>query len=191
MTRYTQVFRSLPNRRSAEGGLTAPSHPRPHGVIVLNCYGRGGSGILWRMIGSSPDVIMTTDEWHVGVFGDADFLRKATLLAFRFPMIKSFEPLRRYAFNKTMEMQQADDVITKLEAPFCVIKLMDYHIRFLRDDSPVVSANNVRQSDPPSLRPVREPYAEWTWTRRSVSLVQRRRGHASGAVRAGGDCRPI
>ena len=38
-------------------------------VIILNCYGRGGSGIVWRMIGSSPDVIMTSEEWHVGVFG--------------------------------------------------------------------------------------------------------------------------
>jgi len=107
-----------------------PSPPPPEGVIVLNCYGRGGSGIVWRMIGSSPDVIMTTNEWHVGVFGEARMARKGAVRAFRSLGISSLEPLRRYAFRKTIEMQRRDDLANKTDARVCVIKLMDYHIVF-------------------------------------------------------------
>jgi Sulfotransferase family len=99
-------------------------------IIVLNCYGRGGSGIVWRMIGSSPDVIMTSEEWHVGVFGATKTLRKGLPLAFRSLGIRSFEPLRRYALRKTLEMQRPNDVTTKADARSLVVKLMDYHIVF-------------------------------------------------------------
>jgi hypothetical protein len=102
----------------------------PQGIIVLNCYGRGGSGIVWRMIGSSPDVIMTTDEWHVGVFGEAKIPRKGAVLAFRALGMSSFEPMRRYVLKKTIQMQRPDDLAVKAEARFCVVKLMDYHIVF-------------------------------------------------------------
>jgi hypothetical protein len=99
-------------------------------AIVLNCYGRGGSGIVWRMIGSSPDVIMTTKEWHVGVFGDRKTVRKGLLLAFSSLGISSFEPLRRYALGRTVKMQRPDDVAAKVDARSSVIKLMDHHIVF-------------------------------------------------------------
>jgi hypothetical protein len=99
-------------------------------IIVLNCYGRGGSGIVWRMIGSSPDVIMTSEEWHVGVFGSSKTLRKGLPLAFRSLGIQSFEPLRRYALRKMLEMQRPTDVATKTDARSLVVKLMDYHIVF-------------------------------------------------------------
>ena len=101
-------------------------------VIVLNSYGRGGSGIVWRMIGSSPDVIMTSKEWHVGVFGERKKLRKGLLRASRSPGIRSSEPLRRYALAKTCEMQRPSDVATKTDAWSLVIKLMDYYIVFAR-----------------------------------------------------------
>ena len=104
--------------------------PSPQHIIVLTCYGRGGSGIVWRMIGSSPDVVMTRDEWHVGVFGDARLPRKGALLAFRSLGISSLEPLRRYAHKKTIQMQRPDDLALKIGARSCVIKLMDYHIVF-------------------------------------------------------------
>jgi hypothetical protein len=99
-------------------------------IIILNCYGRGGSGIVWRMIGSSPDVIMTSEEWHVGVFGHSKTLRKGVPLAFRSVGIRSFEPLRRYALRKTLEMQRPSDIATKADARSLVVKLMDYHIVF-------------------------------------------------------------
>ena len=101
-------------------------------IIVLNCYGRGGSGIAWRMIGSSPDVIMTSEEWHVGVFGTRKAVRKGAPLAFRSLGIQSFEPLRRYALRKTLEMQRPSDMTTKTDAQSVVVKLMDYHIVFAR-----------------------------------------------------------
>jgi hypothetical protein len=101
-------------------------------VIVLNSYGRGGSGIVWRMIGSSPDVIMTSKEWHVGVFGERKKLRKGLLLAGRSLGIESSEHLRRYALAKTCEMQRPRDVATKTDARSLVVKLMDYYIVFAR-----------------------------------------------------------
>ena len=106
------------------------SAPAPSDVIILNCYGRGGSGIVWRMIGSSPDVIMTTKEWHVGVFGGRRKLRKGLVVAFESLGIKSAEPLRRYAFRKMIEMQRPRDLSTKPDARFVVTKLMDHHIIF-------------------------------------------------------------
>ena len=86
--------------------------------------------MVWRMIGSSPDVIMTSEEWHVGVFGSRKTLRKGLPLAFRSLGIRSFEPLRRYALRKTLEMQRPNDVTTKPDARSLVVKLMDYHIVF-------------------------------------------------------------
>jgi hypothetical protein len=82
------------------------------------------------MVGSSPDVIMTSEEWHVGVFGSRKTLRKGVPLAFRSLGIQSFEPLRRYALRKTLEMQRPNDVTTKTDARSLVVKLMDYHIVF-------------------------------------------------------------
>jgi hypothetical protein len=88
--------------------------------------------MVWRMIGSSPDVIMTSKEWHVGVFGERRRLRKGLLLASRSPGIRSSEPLRRYALAKTCEMQRPSDVATKTDARSLVVKLMDYYIAFAR-----------------------------------------------------------
>jgi hypothetical protein len=82
------------------------------------------------MIGSSPDVIMTSEEWHVGVFGSRKTLRKGLPLAFRSLGIRSFEPLRRYALRKTLEMQRPSDMTTKTDAQSLVVKLMDYHVVF-------------------------------------------------------------
>ena len=82
------------------------------------------------MIGSSPDVVMTTREWHVGILGDRKTLRKGLLLAFRSLGFRSPEPLRRYALGKTLDMQRPSDLTTKTDARLLVIKLMDYHIVF-------------------------------------------------------------
>src|SRR4029079_11987427 len=42
----------------------------------------------------------------------------------------SFEPLRRYALGKTLEMQKPDDVSRKIDARSLVVNLMDYPIVF-------------------------------------------------------------
>lgn len=82
------------------------------------------------MIGSSPDVIMTRREWHVGVFGERKALRKVLLVAFRSLSIRSAGPLRRYALEKMLETQSPTDLATKSDAESLVVKLMDYHIVF-------------------------------------------------------------
>jgi Sulfotransferase family len=86
--------------------------------------------MVWRMIGSSPDVIMTGEEWHVGVFGTRKALRKGALFAFQSLGIRSIAPLQRYALRKTLEIQRPNDVATKPNARNLVVKLMDYHIVF-------------------------------------------------------------
>lgn len=117
--------------RRGSGSSPGTQRPAPTDrIIILNCYGRGGSGIVWRMIGSSPDVIMTSKEWHVGVFGTRKTLRKGVSLAFRALGIHSFEPLRRYALRKTLEMRRLNDLTAKTNARSLVVKLMDYHIVF-------------------------------------------------------------
>jgi Sulfotransferase family len=121
---------ATPRTGSGQNAETIASQAPPDRVIVLNCFGRGGSGIVWRMIGSSPDVIMTAKEWHVGVFGEKTALRKGLVLAFRSLGIRSIGPLRSYASRKTLEMQRQDDLFAKSDAGSIVIKLMDYHITF-------------------------------------------------------------
>jgi len=86
--------------------------------------------MVWRMIGSSPDVIMTTKEWHDGVFGRRTLPRKLALVIFHRFGIESFEPLRRYTFAKTLQMLSPIDLAAKADARTCVVKLMDYHIVF-------------------------------------------------------------
>ncbi len=113
--RHRLVLRGYGSTASSQAKAVEDGTSSPERIIVLNCYGRGGSGIVWRMIGSSPDVIMTGDEWHVGVFGGARLPRKGALLAFRSLGISSFEPLRRYAFKKTIEMQRPGDLARSLK----------------------------------------------------------------------------
>ena len=35
-----------------------PGEALPPNRLLLNCFGRGGSSIVWNIIGSSPDVFM-------------------------------------------------------------------------------------------------------------------------------------
>jgi hypothetical protein len=128
LTGSTELGRgSASGRNVSDPGMTRPAIDR---VIVLSCFGRGGSGIVWRMLGSSPDVIMTTKEWHVAVFGERRWLRKALLAACGSAGIRSAAPFRRYALDKTREMQRPADVTAKTDARSLVVKLMDYYIVF-------------------------------------------------------------
>ena len=86
--------------------------------------------MVWRMIGSSPDVIMTSKEWHVGVFGGGRRCVKDYSWHFGHLAFRSIDPLGRYAYRKTLEMQRPNDVTSKPDARSLVVKLMDYHIVF-------------------------------------------------------------
>jgi Sulfotransferase family len=128
MLRRRPGVRAHPRQR--EQFTTLRSRLPTEEIVVLNCFGRGGSGIVWRMLGSSPDVIMTRKEWHVAVFGERRRLRKALFLASRSAAIRSSAPFQRYALSKVREMQRPGDVATKTDARSLVVKLMDYHIVF-------------------------------------------------------------
>ena len=99
-------------------------------AVVLSCFGRGGSSILWRMIGSSPDVVMMKEEWHQAVFGSQRRLRRLATKAFALLGVDSVEPLRRFAHRRVLAKIDAADVDAKLDADRVVMKLMDYHIVF-------------------------------------------------------------
>ena len=163
-----------------ENARAIPSSAPPDRVIVLNCFGRGGSGIVWRMIGSSPDVIMTSKEWHVGVFGERKALRKGVPLAFRSLGIRSAKPLQRYAYGRTLDTQRPKDVTAKSDARSLVVKLMDYHIVFGHMIAGSFPLFNVRQSRATPLRPVRELDTKRLDSRARLPLVPRRRGDDAG-----------
>jgi hypothetical protein len=148
----TESGRGSVRRRSGSSTGTKRAAPTDR-IIVLNCFGRGGSGIVWRMIGSSPDVIMTSKEWHVGVFGTKKTLRKGVALAFWSLGVNSFEPLRRYALRKTLEMRRLNDLTTKTDARSLVVKLMDYHIVF----APMISGSFDRAT---LINLTRHPYGQ-------------------------------
>jgi hypothetical protein len=151
LTGSTELGRgSASGRNGSDPGMTRPAIDR---VIVLNCFGRGGSGIVWRMLGSSPDVIMTRKEWHVAVFGERRRLRKALLAACGSAVIRSSSPFRRYALGKTREMQRPADVTTKTDARSLVVKLMDYYIVF----APMIGASFERAT---FVSLTRHPYGQ-------------------------------
>lgn len=112
------------------GEVGNPGPKQPERAIVICCFGRGGSSILWRMIGSSPDAVMTTREWHQAVFGNARRLRNLTTLVFETSGITSLGPLRRHAFRNILRARSGPDMAAKPGAEAIVIKLMDRHLVF-------------------------------------------------------------
>lgn len=55
--------------------------PHPHAAdlrpIVLACFGRGGSNLMFSALGSSDAVLRMEREWHEAVFDDLTWLRRA------------------------------------------------------------------------------------------------------------------
>lgn len=102
----------------------------PQRVIIVNCFGRSGSSIVWNMIGSSPDVVMTDREWHQAVFGSAYWFRKIATRSFWHFGISSFPPLRRRAYRALLAMRSPEDLQTKRSDASIVTKVMDYHMAF-------------------------------------------------------------
>ncbi len=99
-------------------------------VIVLNCFGRGGSSILWNMIGCSPDVLMTDCEWHLGFYGRLPVLGRALRRATR-PWGLDVPPLPGLpglAGSRVLHSIPAQELACKPAARATVIKLMDHHL---------------------------------------------------------------
>lgn len=115
----------LRRRRSSAGTRRRVPTNR---VVVLTCFGRGGDHLADDRLLTRCDHAQR--EWHAGVFGERKALRKGLVLAFRSFGIKSAEPLRRHALEKTLEMKRPTDGTTKNDPGSLVVKLMDYHIVF-------------------------------------------------------------
>lgn len=128
----------------------------PSTAIVLNCFGRGCSSILWNFIGSSPDVLMPRNEWHQGFYGD--WLYVGRILRFltrqRGLNIPAMPPLPALVRRRAIRSVSSDTHGNRPEsARNIVLKLMDHHIAW----------NNVIQASFPVVRQVvlvRHPYSQ-------------------------------
>lgn len=120
------------NDRKAGSAQADPSCTLPRHAIILNCFGRGGSNIVWNMIGSSPDAIMPNSEWHEAVFGGHNLLRK-TMRTIGRHADWSFAPgFARYVARKTMADVAPDRYVEKPNARALVLKVMGHHIVFAK-----------------------------------------------------------
>ena len=110
--------------RAANGRLTP---------ICLCCFGRGGSSIVWNMLGSSPDAVVMRREWHQAVFAGADGLRRALRWINRRGWLRTAPPvltapLARAAALRVVSDMRSEDMAAKPGADAVVIKLMDHNL---------------------------------------------------------------
>lgn len=114
--------------------------------ICLCCFGRGGSSIGWNLIGSSADVLMTSEEWHRIVFDGAVSQklrrlivggRRRSLPTAAARLQRALSPLYAGAVKrKTIRSVPSAEWDLKPNARHLVIKVMDHHIDLL----PAISA---------------------------------------------------
>jgi Sulfotransferase family len=109
---------------------TKPGKALPPNALLLNCFGRGGSSIVWNIIGSSPDVLMPNREWHQGVFGRFYKLRKAACYVGGAVNWASVPFLWRHMRAATAETVLPGERNEKSQARYVVLKVMDYYIAF-------------------------------------------------------------
>jgi hypothetical protein len=87
------------------------------------------SGIAWRMIGSSSDAIMTTEEWYVGVFDPERLCGKACIWHFGRSALNRSSRCGATRSGNARDAE-AERCSHKPDARSLVVKLMDYHIVF-------------------------------------------------------------
>ncbi|RWE57037.1 hypothetical protein [Mesorhizobium sp.] len=109
---------------------TRPGKALPPNALLLNCFGRGGSNIVWNIIGSSPDVLMPYREWHEGVFGRFYKLRKAACHVGGAVNWACVPFLWRHMRAATAESLRHGERNEKSQARYVVLKVMDYYIAF-------------------------------------------------------------
>jgi len=104
--------------------------------LTLCCFGRGGSSLIWHLLGSSPDVWMMTREWHKAVFDGVDPLRRSLRRALRKPASRSLirqaltlpPPIRQAAWDRVLSDLQTDRIWRRDAARYVGVKLMDHNI---------------------------------------------------------------
>lgn len=101
--------------------------------ISLCCFGRGGSSILWNMVGSSPAVVMMRHEWHEAVFSGFQGVNRAIRWANRRGLFRTVPspakaPLAQMAKRRVVADLRQDDFAAKTQAKAMAVKVMDYNI---------------------------------------------------------------
>lgn len=99
-------------------------------VIILNCFGRGGSNIVWNIIGGSPDVLMPNAEWHKCFYGENLIIGRALRKITR-PWtidVPCVPGLTRRVKERTLAAISDQERQCKRDASSIVVKLMDHHI---------------------------------------------------------------
>ncbi|RYU60423.1 hypothetical protein EWI61_06585 [Methylolobus aquaticus] len=115
---------------AVSGTNTSPEMGMPKNSILLNCFGRGGSSLLWNAIGSSPAVLLPEKEWHQGVFGDQHLFRKAMSHLANFSEIGWIPGVHGMCHRGMRAAIPEKEFLDKPSASFVVIKLMDRQLAF-------------------------------------------------------------
>ena len=99
-------------------------------AILLNCFGRGGSSIVWNMIGSSPDVLLPSSEWHVGFYGRWQVFGRSLRRVVRslHTDVPALRPLSGHLYKRACASVPEDERKGKPCASSLVLKVMDHHI---------------------------------------------------------------
>lgn len=121
----------MTNRNDATGKKSIPgSEGLPPRAFILNCFGRGGSNIVWNMIASSPDVLISSQEWHQGVFGKHIRLRKTVRALAHFIDMNRLPGFASFVARQTAKTIPPEAWAEKPDATAVTLKVMGYHIVF-------------------------------------------------------------
>jgi len=105
-------------------------------ALCLCCFGRGGSSLLWHLLGSSPDIWMMQKEWHQTVFGARQTLRRVLRKATRSGMLHNLADgerphdrmLQRFVRRRIHNDLAQDTGLYHPQAALICMKVMDYNI---------------------------------------------------------------
>jgi hypothetical protein len=129
--------------------------------ITICCFGRGGSSMIWNIIGSSPDVLMMSKEWHQAVFEHLHLIRRGLRMLTTTKLLRPSrtglraiaDPFARPIMARTLRAIDDQEYRSKPGAKFVSVKVMDYSIAFF----------NLIEAAFPDVRPVilvRHPLAQ-------------------------------
>lgn len=105
-------------------------------ALCVCCFGRGGSSLLWHLLGSSPDIWMMRNEWHQAVFGESDLLRRSLRHGIRNRWLHHLgngkrtqdRILQRFAHRRVLSNMAQDQHFFHPDAKFACMKVMDYNV---------------------------------------------------------------
>lgn len=115
--------------------------------LVLCCFRRGGSSLLWSAFGSFPDVWMMENEWHRSVYARWDLARRLLHRGTRAGVLRLLgtterwyeRHLRAHIKNRMLADLRHDALWTRQGATFDGAKLMDHNIWWLKSNNQAFS----------------------------------------------------